>query len=162
MSVESSPEFQAALQRAADGALKDFLYGSPKQSKSKKSRLSGSPSAGSRVPLPPDDLSDPDALEKYRAELNRYTKRIRFEAELRSNEHYREIMAGLSQKSSSGLICAKCRGKDTGNRMNRKPWCMVCNLPLMTPEDAAEWMPPKKPSMFGPGFNEVEVARVRR
>jgi len=31
----------------------------------------------------------------------------------------------------AGLICPECGSEDQGNRVNKKPWCIRCNVPLV-------------------------------
>jgi len=164
--VEETPEFKEALNKAADDAVKEFLYGKPKK-KSKRKAVSRGGLSPRGVPLPPENMETPEAIEQYRADLKRYTDRVRFEAEMRSNEHYRQIMEDLSNKYSpksgnANLICPKCKGKDMGNRMNGKPWCMICNIALMTTEEAEKGTPPKKPNVTGPTFEPIEICTVNK
>lgn len=45
------------------------------------------------------------------------------------------IQSNLDRKDgfSSSLSCPKCKDADHGNTMNRKAWCMKCNVALESP-----------------------------
>ena len=53
-------------------------------------------------------------------------------------EKYAEKLPKL--EGSSGLVCPQCRDVNHKNRMNGKPWCMKCNVPLVEKEKAAKWL----------------------
>jgi len=91
-------------------------------------------------------------------------KQQREEMRIMGDPHLREIMENLrrAHATSSQLICLSCGDTDHGNRMNGKPWCMKCNLPLMSAEKAAKWVKPQPPKRFPRGFNDPEgVVRHR-
>jgi len=48
-------------------------------------------------------------------------------------------------KGDNSLVCAECGEGDKGNKMNGKPWCFKCNVPLVTKGNVAKWM--KLPKM---------------
>jgi len=116
------------------------------------------------IPSLPDEITL-ESMEKYREEMQGYSDRIRTEAKRQSNKHFQEITRDLKHRSgSSGLICPMCGEGDHGKRMNGKPVCMMNAkhaglgpVPLMTPEKAKEWKPPRKPAKRGSyTFNEPE------
>lgn len=43
----------------------------------------------------------------------------------RATEHFLKDIV-----RTEGLLCPKCGDPDFGNRMNKKPWCMKCNVAL--------------------------------
>lgn len=98
-----------------------------------------------------------------RYELPPEVQRLREEAgqrELLSNPHAREVTEALRRRSGGGLVCPSCGDNDHGNRNGKRPWCMKCNLPLMSRERAAAWVKPRKVVRFGLGGEEVTVCRV--
>jgi altronate dehydratase len=42
------------------------------------------------------------------------------------NRHFRE-----QTKTTTSLTCPDCGESDKGNKMNGKPWCFKCNVPLV-------------------------------
>lgn len=50
--------------------------------------------------------------------------------------------AGLMKTGSkaNGLVCPSCGGKDQGNILNGKPWCMKCNVALVPIGKMKKWM----------------------
>ncbi|GAH53940.1 unnamed protein product [marine sediment metagenome] len=92
------------------------------------------------------------SLMKKHEEHMRQAERFRF----MYHPHVMEITANLKRKYGvEGLICPACGGSDNGNTMNGKPWCMKCNIPLMTEEKAADWVKPVKPKKPG-GYTFIE------
>ena len=187
--LEESPEFQAALNEACEKQYSGWLYGGSAVKAKDKSKIDGvmreiqhrkreaermreslalrASAMGfhmPNIPTLPDEITR-ESMEKYREEMQRHSDRIRAEAERQTNPHFREITENLKRRQNSGgLVCPKCHDIDHGNRMNGKPWCMKCNVPLMTPEKAKDWKPPEKPLKFKDyTFNEPEgVTRARR
>jgi len=103
-------------------------------------------------------------MEKHEGYM-RQAELAKQQAKFMTDPAMREITENLKRKhSAGGLICPVCGGREEGNRMNGKPWCMKCNAPLMTLEKAIGWVKPekhKKPSSHT--FNEPEdVMRWRR
>jgi len=72
--------------------------------------------------------------------------------------HLHEITESLRKRYrvDGGLVCPSCGDTDHGNRMGKKPWCIKCNLPLMSAEKAAAWVKPPPSKKFPLGFNEPE------
>lgn len=60
-------------------------------------------------------------------------KRSRDPLLMKANEHF------LKKIVRVGLVCPECGDPDHGNRMNKKPWCMKCNVAL-APEGSKSTM----------------------
>ena len=45
-------------------------------------------------------------------------------------EIYVKYLATM-QSEDAKLVCPDCGESDHGNRVNKKPWCMKCNMPLV-------------------------------
>jgi hypothetical protein len=59
--------------------------------------------------------------------------------------HLREIQDKLLRKldvvkGEDSLVCPKCGEGDKGNKMNGKPWCFKCNVPLVPKGQVAKWL----------------------
>ena len=57
------------------------------------------------------------------------------------------INANLDRKIGSSLgelRCPKCGEPDRHNKMNEKPWCMECNVPLESPKSPKKHFPDAK------------------
>lgn len=91
-------------------------------------------------------------------------RQVREEIRIMSDPLLREITENLrkAHQSKTGLICPQCGDTDHGNRMNKKPWCMKCNLPLMSAEKAAKWVKPQQPKRFNYGPEVDGVTRYRK
>ena len=188
MSVPDTPEFRKALEEACDRQYGEWLYGGGVKVKERsqieevmkehteamrKSLALRASAAGMNMagmPELPEEVTF-ESMEKYRAEMEAYSKRIRAEAERQGNEHYREITRELRKRGGySGLICPVCGEEDHGNKMNGKPVCMMNAkhgglgpVPLMSPEKAREWKPPEKPKARSYTFDEPDgVVKVGR
>jgi hypothetical protein len=78
----------------------------------------------------------------------------------------REITDNLHRAHSGpygGLVCPYCGDSDMGNRVKGVPWCMKCQLPLLTKEIAAKWVKPGKPTKPYKGYTEPDgVVRLRK
>ncbi len=176
MSIEESPEFQAALNEACEKQYSGWLYGGSAVKAKDKSKIDGvmreiqgrkreaesmreslalrASAMGFHMPdIPslPDEITR-ESMEKYRGEMQGHSDRIWAEAERQRNPHFQEIKRNLS-KVSGGLICPICGEGNHGNRMNGKPVCMMNAkhnglgpMQLMTAKKAKEWKPPKKKS----------------
>jgi len=152
MSLEDSPEFKKALQEECEKQYRSFLYGGNVP----KGKVGGTP----------------EEVQRQRREIEEkvegarlHADRVRREAELMSNEGAREIIESLRRihGQNGGLICPQCGDSDHHNRMNGKPWCMFCNLPLMSKEKVENWVKPAKPKIRSYTFNDPdEVCRIRR
>jgi len=105
-----------------------------------------------RAPAPESRLS-PEIEERIRE-----AKWVREDMRTRSDPHLREITENLrrAHATGGGLICPGCGDTDHGNRMGKKPWCMKCNLPLMSAEKAAKWVKPQPPKSFPRGTGEPD------
>lgn len=194
MIVEDSPEFQKALKEACEGQYRGYLYGGEGIKAETKSQIEGvmrevqgrrreaermreslalrATAMGMHmpsVPSLPDEITR-ESMDRYREEMGRYSTKIRVEVERQRNTHYQDITRSL-RKGSGGLVCPKCGEGDHGNRVGRIPVCYMLNkhnglgpIPLMTPEKAKDWKPPKKPAKRGSyTFKEPEgVTRTRR
>ena len=149
----SSPEFMAALNEACEHQYREYLY-------------------GGGVTASKDKIGDTMAeIQRQRAEIEATVSearlnadRVRAEMRVMSDPHMREITMNLRKRHSvDSLVCPNCGEGDHGNRMGKQPWCMKCNLPLMSREKAEKWIKPQTPKKFQLGFNEPEaVTRCRR
>lgn len=102
MSVESSPEFKAALNKASEGAYNKFLFGSKRKVKAVEEL---SPSVAK--------------ILKEVAYMKKAAERLKREAnQTRIRIH------------NSGIVCPVCGEGDQGNTMNGEPWCFKCNRAL--------------------------------
>lgn len=43
--------------------------------------------------------------------------------------------------TDSMLVCPSCGGEDAGNTLNKKPWCLKCNTPLVPKGTLKKWLP---------------------
>lgn len=59
-----------------------------------------------------------------------------------TDPHLREIEQKLLAKAPilSDLVCPACGEGNKGNRMNGKPWCMKCNVPLIPKRKLEAWL----------------------
>ena len=111
-------------------------------------------------PLSPERKLNPEIEERIME-----AKWMRQDMRIRSDPHLREITENLrkAHSSRSGLVCPRCGESDHGNRMGKKPWCMRCNLPLMSAEKASKWVKPQSPKKFTRGFEEPDgMMRLKR
>ena len=132
MSVEESPEFQKALRDGAEKALNRLNSTKPK--------------CKDGVEVKAEALrSRAKERETEFGEVERWW----------SDPHMREITANLKRKNGLvDLVCPVCGEGDNGNRMNDIPICFMNAkhkakgvdgpVPLMTPEKAKDWKPPRK------------------
>lgn len=99
-----------------------------------------------------------------RKEALEQAKRLRREYRSFTHPHMREITDNLRRKHGTvGLICPICGDRDYGNTINGRPSCVKCYAPLMTAENAANWVKPvkpRKPSSYT--FTEPEGITKRR
>ncbi|MBA7715436.1 hypothetical protein ES703_124482 [subsurface metagenome] len=57
------------------------------------------------------------------------------------------------------LVCPKCNEGDSGNRMNKQPWCMKCNTALIPKNKLKKWN--KLPEVkFAPNALKDELRRL--
>ena len=150
MSVENDPEFRKALEEACERNYREYLFG-----------------AGNSGKIGVTDAEIRSERAKIESEVEgakRHAERVREEARIMSDPAIREITENLRRMHSAdgGLVCPKCGGTNHGNRMNGKPWCPKCNLPLMSREKAAGWVKPQKPKPKRFTFDPEEVCRVRK
>ena len=47
--------------------------------------------------------------------------------------------AALKKGDENLLVCPSCGSVDLGNRMNKKPWCIKCNMPLVPKSKLLKW-----------------------
>lgn len=151
MSVEDTPEFKAALAEECERQYRSYLYGGN---------------------VPKDKVgATAEEIQAQRREIEEKVKgailradRVRRDAEIMSNPHAREITENLRKLHSTGsLICPQCGDTDHHNTVNGKPFCMACNLPLMSREKAEKWVKPQPPSKFNRGFSEPDgVMRLKK
>lgn len=52
----------------------------------------------------------------------------------------RKIEGNLKRKiADSELVCPECGRPDTHNKMGGKPWCVFCNVPLVSKAKVEKW-----------------------
>lgn len=163
MILEESPEFQKALNEACEKQYRGFLYGGDYVKAHSKDAIAGTMEEMQRQRR---------EIEARIKDVKKHADHVRHKAMIMSDPHMREITANIKRKvGSSGLICPMCAEGDHGNRMNGKPICYMNAkhdglgpIPLMTPEKAKEWKPPKKPVKTGSyTFNEPDgVVKCRK
>jgi len=124
------------------------------------SRCPVNPEVRAKLTAPTSEQADLEATLPEEMKSLREEMRMR---EIMNNPHAREITEELRRLHSAGggLVCPSCGDTDHGNRMNNKPWCMKCNLPLMSLEKAANWVKPKPPRRFSYGPDVDGVCRPR-
>lgn len=161
MSVEDSPEFKKALQEACEGQYRGWLYGGGVVAKSKEG-IGGTMEEIQRQRKAIEEKVEGARL--HAEQIRREMEQRRKEYEIMSNPHAREITEHLRRihGQKGGLICPQCGGIDHHNRMNGKPWCFQCNLPLMSREKAENWVKPQKPKNRMDDFGKIDQARVRK
>lgn len=150
--LEESPEFQAALNEACEKQYRGYLYGGGYAKASSEDKIA-------------DTMKE---MQRQREEIEARVAGARLHAEqvrLMSDPHAREITEAQRKRHSAdgGLVCPSCGDTDHGNRMGKQPWCMRCQLPLMSQEKAEKWVKPEKPKPRNYTFNEPDgVTRCRR
>lgn len=153
MSIEEFPEFQAALKEACEVQYREFLYGAKAK--------------------PTDKIGDTaEEIQRQRKEIEAkvegarlHAARVREEARIRSDPHLREITESLHTLHSvdSGVVCPKCHETNShGNKMNNRPYCFRCQLPMMSKEKAEKWVKPVKPKSWVDDFGKIDQVRVRK
>ena len=113
-------------------------------------------------------------MEKHE-EYVRQAELVKVQSGWMRNPHMREIMGNLKRKNrSEGLICPVCGEGDHGNRINGKPVCYMNSkhkakgvdglVPLMSPEEAEEWEPPKKKPTFKESWelDNSDIVKARK
>ena len=90
-----------------------------------------------------------ETMDKARSRAeNIRGKAEKLRREYMMDPHLRSINEKLRAKAdvgSKGLVCPECGESDRGNKMNRRPWCMKCNMPLIRKDKVAKWL--KRPSV---------------
>jgi len=149
VSVEESPEFQKAFMEAAERQFRGYLYGGGYTRSSSKDQIA----------------ETMEGIQRQRSEIERTVVDAKRHADLVSRDsmmfgspHMMEINRNLSRKHgmTRSLVCPKCGEGSHNNTMDGKPWCMKCNVPLMTPELAEKWEETKKAKPKSHTFNEPE------
>jgi len=146
--VSESPEFVKALHEACEHQYREYLY-------------------GGGVVSSKDKIGDTMAeIQRQRAKIEAevagaraHADRVREEMRVMSDPHMREITESLRarHRTEGGLVCPSCGETDShGNKMNGKPYCFKCNLPLMSAEKAAEWVKPQPSKKASRTFNEPD------
>jgi len=87
---------------------------------------------------------------KWQRDLDRRVEKLRAKADQLRQDYMmdprlREIQNKLLRKldvvkGDKSLVCPKCGEGDYGNKMNGKPWCFKCNVPLMPKDQVAKWL----------------------
>ena len=145
--MTESPEFLRALHEACERQYREYLYGG------------GIVSSKDKIADTMEEMQrQRREIEEKVAEARVHAERRREEMRIMGDPHLREITESLRKRNrvEGGLVCPKCGDTDHGNRMNGKPYCMKCNLPLMSAEKAAEWVKPQVPKRASRTFNEPE------
>lgn len=153
MSIEKSIEFQTALNEACEKQYREYLYG--------EGGVSSDKIGDTMVEIQKQRRE----IEEKFTEAKVHADQRREEMRIMSDPHLREITEAMRARNrvSGGLVCPRCGDIDHGNKMNKKPWCIKCNLPLMSAEKAEKWLKPQPPKKFSRGFNDPEdVMRCRK
>lgn len=109
------------------------------------------------------EITVAEMLQRFQSPESR-TARLRLESELRSNPHAQEINRSLKtlHGGRSGLVCPGCGEVDHGNKMNGKPFCMKCQIPLTTSEKAKEWKKPIPQKKASRGYELPDRVIVKK
>ena len=155
MSVEDSPEFKKALNEACEGQYRGWLYGG------------GIVSSKDKIGDTMEEIQrQRREIEEKVSEARLHAERVREEMRIMGDSHMREITEAMRarQRADGGMVCPSCGETDShGNKINEKPCCFKCNLPLMSKEKAEKWIKPAKSKIRSYTFNEPdEVTRVRQ
>lgn len=148
MSVEESPEFKKAMNEACERQYRGFLFGGEYARASSKDTIADTMEEMQR---------QRNEVERTSMDARLHAEQVRNEITIKSNPHMREITSNLKRRSGVDvLVCPVCGEGDQGNRMDRIPICYMIDkhkglgpVPLMTPEKARDWKPPKKKSPRG-------------
>ena len=182
----SSPEFQRALREAADEQWRSWLYGGgyvkakredvPKvldeikrakekageikrEAKSLRRRMKGR-MARARAMAAARGITPVSFENMSPEEMREWGERQRREAEFRTNPQVKRIEEDLRERAVKvGLVCPECGDSDHGNRMNGRPWCLRCNVPLMEPSKVGKWVNVKV--LKGGGLDEETLRKLR-
>lgn len=126
MTMEDSPKFQEALKEACNHQYEKWLL--------RKGIIEFQGNVNKRI----EKVQEEGREIQRRVEVaKRRMEQVHREAELMMNPHLRQIDENLKRKYGiigSNLVCPSCGADDHGNRLNKKPWCFKCNLPLMERE----------------------------
>ena len=145
---------KAETKSQIDGVMKEIQHKKREAEAMRESLALRASATGfhmSNIPNFPDEIT-PESMEAYREEIQAHSDRIRAETERQRNPHFQEITRNLRKRhDTSGLVCPVCGEGDHGNRMDKRPYCFMNAkhgelgpVPLMSPEKAKEWKPPKK------------------
>lgn len=152
MSVEDLPEFKAALQAECERQYRSYLYG-------------GSAPKGNIGGTREEVEAQRREIEEKVAEARLHAERVRREAEIMGNPHAREITENMRKLHSveGSLVCPQCGETDShGNRMNGKPFCFKCQLPMISKEEAEKWVKPSKPKPRSLTFTDVDRVMLKK
>jgi len=149
MSVEDSPEFKKALTEACETQYREYMYGGTYASAKSKDTIADTMEEIQRQRR---------EIEEKVEEAKRYAGEVRERARIMGDPHMREITENLRKLHSAGggLICPSCGDTNQGNRMNGKPWCMKCGLPLLSQEKAEKWVKPQPSKRASRTFSEPD------
>jgi len=102
-----------------------------------------------------------EKLEKGKAKWQRDLEDAKDRAEKLRREYdplLREIQDKLLRKldvvKGDSLVCPKCGEPDKGNKMNGKPWCFKCNVPLMPKGQVVKWLKLPKTKVLRRSFKD--------
>lgn len=168
MTVEESPEFLRALNEACEKRYRAYLFGGEDAKAHSRDTISDTMEEMQRRRKEIEAMSE---------DIRRHTERVRREAKerrFRMHPHVREIDEVYRRAhGGGGLICPICGERDHGNRMNGRPYCFMNArhkvmgvdgpVPLMSPEKARDWNPPKKKARLREPWeqDEREIVRVK-
>lgn len=163
MSNEQSPEFQAALDKACEEEYKTYVFGDRRKAKaaeklppsvqealkeigrirrraeSMQSRATSQMRGGfgaftsPMMPSLPENPSRED-LDRYREKVDAYSETMQNQAQMMRDPIIQRGMERFNVPSQ-GLQCPECHDNNHGNKMNKTPWCMKCNVALEFPHE---------------------------
>lgn len=158
-SMEESPKFQRALKEAADEQWRSWLYGggfkkAPHREVEEDLRKIQEVKQASQKRV--------EEVRRRAREVQRRAEDARKRAEELRRMHnpmLKRITETLEAEDvlKLGLVCPVCGEGDKGNRMNKRPWCFKCNVPLIRPNRVARWVNVKR----GRGLGGETMKKLR-
>lgn len=156
-----NPELRVAFEEAADKVCREHLFGGGYAKANSKDTIADTMEeiqrlrGGAKRELDRSMKKHEKLMEKHQ-EYMKQAELTKQQARGMTNPVMREITVNLKRKQGSdGLICPVCGEGDHRNKINGKPYCFMNAkhkglgpIPLMTPEKAKDWEPPKKKSKF--------------
>lgn len=91
-------------------------------------------------------------MEEKKAESQRRAETLR--------RLYNPLLRRVTERNRaiSKLVCPTCGKGDKGNRMDQKPWCFNCNVPLVKPNQVKRWM---KVKVLKKGLDDDTLRKIR-